>query len=129
MEKVIARPLERGSVIGRGSEILRIEYSLGGMTVYVRDVEGNGFAVVFEDVRGYRVLDERNLAEYWPECSEPNGRIFEVESGGWLDQERRRPLFLEFELIADLKEFLVAGIEDCVSVLCVEPPEVCRHAL
>ena len=126
---VIAHPLEAGTVVGRDSEIVRIEYALSALTVYLRDAEGNGLVLLFEDVRGYRVLDERDLGAYWPECSEPNGRVFHVESGGWLDQEKLRPDFLEFELIPDLKEFLVPGIEDCVCVLCVKPPEVRRHAL
>jgi len=115
--------------MGPGSEIIRVEYALGTLTVYLRDVEGKGFAVIFEDVRGYRVLDECNIGEYWPECSEPRGHIFLVESGGWLERENARPSFLESELIEGLKEFLIPGVEDCVSVLCVKSPEVRRHAL
>jgi hypothetical protein len=97
--------------------------------VRVRGAGERVFDVVFEDVWGYRVLDERDLGEYWPTCSSQNGRLFEVEFGGWLAQEKSRPGFLSADVISKLKEFFVAGIDDCVSVLCSAEPAVRAHAL
>ena len=85
--------------------------------------------MVFADVWGYRVLDERDLSEYWPTCSSQNGRLFEVKSGGWLSQEKSRPGFLSADVVPKLKEFFIAGIDDCVSVLCTAEPEVRANAL
>jgi hypothetical protein len=85
--------------------------------------------VVFEDVWGYRVLDECDLNEYWPACSSPNGRLFEVLSGGWLSKEKSRDGFVSAAMTPNLKEFFLAGNDDGVSVLCSAEPEVRAHAL
>lgn len=79
--------------------------------------------LTFADVVGFRVLDERDLCEFWNEYSEPNGWLYEVESGGWLDLEKHRQLFNSPDLIQNLREYLLVD-DKCVSVLCVAPPEI-----
>ena len=94
-------------------------------TDLVVDIQGPGFAfahVVFRNVVGFRVLDERDLCEFWPDYSEPQGWLWEVLSGGWIDLERRRPLFNSHEFCAPLREFLIVD-DKCVSILCGQPPE------
>jgi hypothetical protein len=86
--------------------------------------QGSSFArLVFRDVIGFRVLDERDLCEFWPEYSEPKGWLWEVHSGGWMDLERHRPLFNSPEFIAAIREYLVVD-NKCVSILCTQPPEI-----
>jgi hypothetical protein len=86
--------------------------------------------VTFENPIGFRAVDERDLLEYWPECSTPAGWLFQILSGGWLDQERKRPGSL-IETHSDAKEYLIAGMHDCVSVFSNEPPTLtewsCAH--
>lgn len=129
MNKVVARPVSAGSVLDPRSEVVLVQSSFEGLTVRLRGAHERAFSVVFEDVWGYRVLDERDLGEYWPACSSPNGALFEVESGGWLSQEKSRPSFLSAAVIPNLKEFFVAGIDECVSVLCTAEPAVRADAL
>ena len=79
MVKVTAKALPIDYQYPHGSDVLRIEYSLGNLTVYVEGLANEpSFAVEFEDVQGFRVLDERDLMEYWPVCSTPNGWLFEI---------------------------------------------------
>jgi hypothetical protein len=84
--------------------------------------EAMSFArVVFHDVRGFRVLDEGDLLEFWNTYSEPNGWLWEVHAGGWLDLERRRPRFNLLSL--PLREFFVVD-DPCISVLCERQPTI-----
>jgi hypothetical protein len=129
MSTVIARPLSVGAVIDPKGEIVLVQSSFGQLTVRIRGTGGHMVDVVFKDVWGYRVLDERDLNEHWPACSSDNGRLFEVESGGWLSQEKSRSGFLSADVIPSMKEFFVGGIEDCVSVLCIAEPAVSADAL
>ncbi|MEM4987524.1 hypothetical protein V8G57_09015 [Collimonas sp. H4R21] len=124
MKKVTAQPLESSSIFTHGTEIGRIEYHCqDGLKIYVNDVQGeSGCLVTFENALGFRVVDERDLMEYWPVCSTPTGWLFNIRGGGWLDQERARSGSLMLEMYPDVKEYLVTGINECVSVFSVEGP-------
>jgi hypothetical protein len=78
--------------------------------------------VTFPGVLGYRVLDERDLLEYWPVCSTPAGWLFRILSGGWLEQERSRPGSLIHDAHSDVREYLVASMHECVSVFAYDEP-------
>lgn len=77
--------------------------------------------ITFHQPIGFRVLDESGLCEFWPEYSEPNGWLYEVLEGGWLDLERTRAGFWTIQ--AGLREFLVCGNE-CVNVMTGFPPTI-----
>ncbi|GAB4587057.1 hypothetical protein [Nocardia sp. IFM 10818] len=88
-------------------------------------IQGPGFSyakVVFRRPAGFRVLDEVDLTEFWNTYSEPNGWLWEVLRGGWLDLERRRPYFVTGER-KGLREYFVVD-EDCINVLAWEQPEI-----
>lgn len=88
------------------------------------DVEGVGAAqVTFDSPIGFRVLDERDLTEFWNTYSEPNGWLWEVVSGGWMDLESTRREFIDRTFIDGLREYLVVD-DMCVSVLCTRPPRI-----
>ena len=90
------------------------------------DLRGDGSSyarLIFRDVIGFRVLDERDLTEFWNTYSEPNGWLWEVQSGGWLDLERERATFNLHEVVPGLREFLVVD-DKCVSVLSRKAPEL-----
>ena len=40
--------------------------------------------VVFEQIFGFRVLDELDLTRFWSHCSLKVGWLFEVTAGGWM---------------------------------------------
>jgi hypothetical protein len=90
------------------------------------EVQGEGFVfarVVFRRPAGFRVLDERDLCEFWDHYHAGNGWLYEVEEGGWQELESHRPPFNSPGFFTGLREYLVV-CDKCVSVLTVEPPEI-----
>ena len=71
--------------------------------------------VSFRETVGFRVMDERDLREYWPTYSEPTGWLYDVEEGGWMELELKRSLFNPPEVIPGIKEWLFVD-EQCVNV-------------
>jgi hypothetical protein len=83
----------------------------------------SGDASALHQPAGFRVLDERDLCEFWNTYSEPNGWLYEVEEGGWLELETHRPLFNSPGFHPGLREYLLVD-DRCVSVLAVQPPDI-----
>ncbi len=108
------------------SAVVRVAWEAGQLSVVVRGAsEGGGStAIDFPDVVGFRVLDERDLMEYWPACSSPDGGLFEIQQGGWLEQEQARPGSCIGPMKLPRHEFLVVGCDNCVSVLTSSQPRV-----
>jgi hypothetical protein len=125
MNKVLAHTiaeLEGGAFKG---EVLAVESRLGALRIEIGELGGTRrLEVFFAQAEAFRVMDERDLGEYWPECSTPNGWLFEVTDGGWLKQELERPGSLVARIHKELREFLIAGEDDCVSVLSLSMPEI-----
>jgi hypothetical protein len=112
-----------------GTEVLHVDYRTGSLAITVKECfEARTVRVAFRDVVGLRVLDEGNMLAFWPACSRPNGWLFRVYEGGWLEQEARRPDFLLGD-IKSIREYLVTGIDDCVNVLAFQDPEISVHPL
>ncbi|HEY1067814.1 MAG TPA: hypothetical protein VGE52_16955, partial [Pirellulales bacterium] len=83
------------------------------------EITGAGFGVarvIFHQPAGFRVLDERDLCEFWNRYSEPNGWLYLVEEGGWLELERHRRFFNAPEFFPDLREYLIVD-DKCLNVL------------
>ena len=130
MATVSARSIESEFSFPHGSEVVSLDYRLGHLSIQVKGAEISESVVVeFIDTIGFRVLDERDLMEYWPECSTPNGWLFEITSGGWLSQEANREGSLIVSTSPEAKEYLVTGEDDCVSIICRNKPVVLRNAL
>ena len=84
--------------------------------------------VDFDVVSGFRVLDEGDLLEFWAPDVRAPGWLWRVTGGGWLDLECTRSGFLRRD-VPEMKEYLVAGVNDCVSVFAGVEPNVCMPAL
>jgi hypothetical protein len=98
----------------------------GRLTV---EVQGPGFvfaSVAFRRPIGFRVLDERDLCEFWDHYHVGNGWLYEVHEGGWQELESHRPLFNAPLCFPGLREFLIV-CDQCVSVMSVEAPEIIDH--
>lgn len=104
---------------------VRAIHSDGSNTLNV-DIECVDSALIrlrFENIVGFRVLDELNLTEFWQDYHEKAGSVWEVQSGGWMDLEGQRSAFCSKGIYPDLREFLVVG-DMCVNVMCPSPPIV-----
>jgi hypothetical protein len=123
LRKVTATSLVLGNTSFTDPEVIRAEYVPDDLIVTVRSLtSGLDVSLGFSSVIGFRVLDERDLLEYWPECSTPNGWVFEIASGGWLSSESKRPGCLIATMSPEAREYFVAGCNSCVSVICLEVP-------
>jgi hypothetical protein len=100
-----------------------IEYDGPLLVIKIKADEIYDAQVIFRNPVGFRVLDERDLCEFWEHYHEKNGWLYEVEEGGWLELERTRPLFNSHEVVKELREYFLVD-EMCISVLAVLPPEI-----
>ena len=113
MIKVKAQPIETDIAISKDREIVRVDYSHGDLRAFVRDTNTESEVIVdFYKVLGFRVLDEGYFMEFWPECSTPNG---------WLSQKANSYLV---DMNPKANEYLIAGENDCLSVICLDAPGV-----
>ncbi|ELN6934634.1 hypothetical protein RZY48_004150 [Vibrio navarrensis] len=106
-------------------EVTSISYDLWTLRICLAfNTSSDQYAYVdFDGVEGFRVLDEGQILEFWGEESN-NFWLYEVHSNGWLSMESKRkgaPLLAED---SDLKEYLIAGVNECVSVIAYDLPQV-----
>lgn len=108
-------------------ELEGVHYDLRVLTAvcaFTPTTAGAGRVYVdFKGVVGFRILDEGDLLEFWGESSRPTGWLWRVRRGGWLDEERQRPGFVSGHR-EDLAEYMLGGIDACLSVLCLKPPSL-----
>ena len=103
----------------------RVSSEHASMTATVRLMPENVvWDVVFSSLVGYRVFDERDFLSYWPACSQ--GTVFEVLKGGWLDTPGFEADVLLSGFYGVVREFFVAGEDQCVSVLATEEPSIAQ---
>jgi hypothetical protein len=104
------------------SEVILLNMTLAESLNLKLEVGGRPIQLIFDDVRGLRVLDEGDLLEFWDKYHTGNGWLWEVQSGGWFDLERRRSTFVM--AASGVREFLVVTGDFCVSVFSRLPPEL-----
>ena len=69
------------------TEIQSIEYD-GDLVIRIQAEGPSALRVIFHNPVWFRVLDERDLCEFWDDYHEGNGWLYEVEQGGWLELEK-----------------------------------------
>jgi hypothetical protein len=103
-------------------EIIDVAYNVDSLRVTVKDLRtGSELLVEFVEVEGFRVLDEGDLLEFWPICS--TRWLYQINEGGWLEQECLRPGFIARET-KNVLEFFIGGENACVSVFAWSAPVV-----
>ncbi|OHY52130.1 hypothetical protein BEH76_17700 [Shewanella algae] len=101
---------------GNMPELLTVNYDLWTLRLTLAFQPNEIVYVDFEAVEGFRVLDEGQLLEFWGDDSKDHW-VFEVLNNGWLAAEAARETAPSIAENSQLKEYLVAGINDCVSIL------------
>lgn len=107
-------------------DVSLVEFSSDGLAISVTSAQWDA-KVTFTQTYGFRVLDELDLAEFWSQCSLRDGWFFEVTANGWKALELSRPTFFSGRQ-SWVREYLVAGRNECVSVLTKEDPTVVAAA-
>ncbi len=108
--------------------VVGLRWGVSSATVIdvVSERSGRRACMEFTDDAGHRVLDELNLAGMWLGADRAVLRatwLFKVRTGGWLGLEATRADFYNQPELA-LREFLIAGYQECVSVLASSGPVV-----
>ena len=121
-DRVTASCFEPSRQVEGIPEVTDISYDLHALriTLTFGDREGLVYAI-FRESRGFRVLDEGDLIEFWNPQTRPDGWLWRISAGGWLDLERTRSSFIT-GLGDQYMEFLVLGVNDCVSVIASAEP-------
>lgn len=116
--------MDSGLTFSSSNEIACIEFKSGRLDITTQSTDGNqSVRVIFSEIAGFRVLDEGDLLEFWPTCSSAKDWIFQITEGGWFDQECLRSGFVRGD-IKEINEYLISGINECVSVFSWAPPEL-----
>ena len=98
-------------------EIVNINYDLWRLTITLNfEEQKEPVYVTFENIVGFRVLDEGDLLEFWDNEKRASGWIWEIEHGGWFELEKSRNGFVSGHSNQNT-EYLILGINDCVSVI------------
>lgn len=116
---VLAGPFQPDSAC----EVVSVSSAAGSLKIKVEASKAST-EIGFPSVWGFRVLDELDLTEFWSQCTLETGWLFEVIGGGWKALELQRAHFVSGRLYEDLREFLVIGVDDCVSVLSKGEPRL-----
>jgi hypothetical protein len=91
---------------------------------FVAEGKDKSAKVSFEQPIGFRVLDERDLSEFWSAgVSSTEGWLYEITGHGWLAQESERNGFTSHHIF-ETREFLAIGVDWCISVLSAAEPTV-----
>ncbi|WP_437921454.1 hypothetical protein [Sphingobacterium sp. LRF_L2] len=107
-------------------EIIKVEYDMVTLSVDVLFHEQNEATVnlKFDKIVGFRVLDEGNLLEFWNK-QRAKGWLWEVVENGWFDLEKKREGFiLGYYDDHNTKEYIILGIDDCVSIITYSNPVI-----
>ena len=123
MKEVKSSPIKSAPKTTGQVEIVSVNYHLHNLVISLADEE-KSILVIFDYAIGFRVLDEGNLLEFWPSCSLSNGCVFQIEEGGWFEQESERKGSLMSEVFPEAEEYMISGINDCVSVISTRPPQI-----
>ena len=119
-----ALPLPEAPNSDGKAEVLDVHFDLNRLEIVVGLFSAQGDRrIVFEEVKGFRVLDESDLSAWWERVSSIDGWLFEVTAGGWFAQESQRSDFLS-GAAQFYREFLVVGVDFCVCVIAKGHPHV-----
>jgi hypothetical protein len=124
-EKLAARTVENQPYLDQEPEIINISYDLWTLRVTLNfsEIEKPVFYIDFINVVGFRLLDERNLLEFWDPQVRVPGWIWKIDKGGWFDLEQTRNGFIEnIHENSLIKEYFVTGINECINVMTPSDP-------
>lgn len=100
--------------------IVALNYDLKKLTIHYEANENEDFTLTFESPAGFRCLDERDLMDYWEHQVFTQNWMLEVFEGGWLEMEKTRGMLSH--QVHELREFLVVGMDECITVLATSEP-------
>jgi hypothetical protein len=133
--QLTARPVGSLKTTRRESDIAELSLGLTGLRVVVhvnhRDSDEQLQVEYYFDVpRGFRFLDEGDLLRYWDTgVFSGDHQLFEILSGGWIDQECKFPGMLSVtSAVGTFREWFICTSNGCINVLSVNEPLIREFA-
>ena len=124
MKTPVTSTLAGSEILSGIPEITDINYDLTLLRVTLEfENAEHPVYINFDEVRGFRVLDEGDLLEFWDPEARAEGWLWRVSEGGWFDLENYREGFIS-GVTGDCHEFLIVGVKACVSVLAGGEPRI-----
>jgi hypothetical protein len=104
--------------------ILSIDYDLESLRIRYSANENDEYIILFNNPIGFKCLDERDMMDYWKHKVLTDNWIIEILEGGWLDMERSNSFISD--KILNVREFLIEGNDECLTVLSEKKPVIER---
>ncbi|WP_047451727.1 hypothetical protein [Alistipes sp. ZOR0009] len=101
-------------------EILSINYNLENIEIQYSVDEFEEYFITFNNPIGFKCLHERDLGSFWKDKKMVENWIVEILEGGWLKTEIDNGFISNH--IFEVREFLIKGIDDCVTVFASNEP-------
>ena len=97
-----------------------------GLEIEITFDNGKVYLISFDNVTGFRALEEDNLNEFFEPMKEIQGWLWEVKDGGWFSLEKTRKAFLTGyeDFYLDEKEYLIMSMTYCVNILSRFTPKI-----
>jgi len=116
-------PFSSRTEVETASDIHSVRFDGNGLVIAIaktRLPSGKvaGLVVTFSGVRGFRFLDEADLARYWISSGFPHGfHVIRVEEGGWATEEENLKGYPQSNV-----EWLVVTGNGCLNVFTHNAP-------
>lgn len=108
----------------KNPEIIGLYYNLSELFINYVANPTQIFEIRFKNIKGFKCLDEGDLTSYWNHEILTKNWIVEIIDGGWKDLELSSGNLLVSSQDKELREFLVMGDDDCLTVFASEEPEI-----
>lgn len=115
------RKLENGLNQIGSHELEYVSYDLHELRVSVRLKDDRLAYVIFKDSLGHRLLDEGDFLDLLP-LPDQTAWLCEVSEGGWMDECKNLNRLVSH--LSDVREFFVAGANECINVFSYSEPTV-----
>ncbi|MEP1382421.1 MAG: hypothetical protein ABJK64_01365 [Paraglaciecola sp.] len=110
------------------SDIYKIHCDGSGCFFTLDTTNENGervdLIIEFDELNGFRYLDEGDLMYYWDNASFRYYNVFKIIEGGWLTGEAIEKGVLTISKQLDLQEWLIVTTNGCINALSYNPPKV-----
>lgn len=126
--KIEAKPVDGSELGGSHDDIVELSQGASGLRVviaaFVKDDDDKYLEAFFFSPRGFRYLDEGDLLAYWKSgaFSPRSHSIFEITSGGWMEQERAQGALNTTEAIGGFREWFIVTANGCLNIIANTPP-------
>ncbi len=124
MNEIKFIPLKTAPPSDGKTEIIDVHYDLEKLIITVGLFENKiDKQVIFNNVTGFRALDESDLFAWWKNLNMNKGWAFEIIEGGWFELESQRGDFMS-QGCDFYREFLIIGNDLCINIISTDAPKI-----